>query len=77
MGAKGGVQEILKHPFFKSIDIKKLLALQIDPPYKPEIKKNEFFDQKLVKQTEFADTILDEKTQKTVTKANHDFSAFV
>ena len=49
MGAKGGVQEILKHPFFKAIDVKKLLAFEIDPPYKPEIKKNEFFDQKLVK----------------------------
>ena len=77
MGAKGGVQEILKHPFFKAIDVKKLLAFEMDPPYKPYIGKNEFFDQKLVKQTDFGDTIIDEKTQKTVMKANHDFSAFV
>ena len=49
MGAKGGVQEIMEHPFFKSIDIKKLLAFEMEPSYKPQIGENEFFDQKLVK----------------------------
>ena len=60
------MQEILKHPFFSKIDIKKLLNFEVDPPYKPTIGENEFFDPKLVKQTEFTDTVLDEKAAKLV-----------
>jgi serum/glucocorticoid-regulated kinase 2 len=32
-----GAEEIKKHPFFKSIDFKKLLAKQIQPPFKPNV----------------------------------------
>jgi len=32
-----GAEEIKKHPFFKSIDWKKLLAKQIQPPFKPNV----------------------------------------
>jgi len=35
--AEGGVATIRKHPFFKSIDWKKLAHKQIEPPYKPSL----------------------------------------
>jgi len=48
LGANG-IDEILKHPWFRTLDIEKLLKKQIDPPYKPEIKEDlAYFDQKLV-----------------------------
>ena len=53
-----------------------MLAFKVEPPYKPQIGENEFFDQKLVKQTEFDDTILDEKTQKQVVKGKDLFKGF-
>ncbi|CCA67867.1 probable Serine/threonine-protein kinase gad8 [Serendipita indica DSM 11827] len=33
-----GAEEIKKHAFFKTIDFKKLLAKQIQPPFKPNVK---------------------------------------
>jgi serum/glucocorticoid-regulated kinase 2 len=33
----GGAEEIKKHSFFKSIDFKKLLSKQIQPPFKPNV----------------------------------------
>jgi hypothetical protein len=51
IGAQGGIEEILKHEFFKELDIDMLKARKLDPPYKPEIQEGElkFFDQRLVK----------------------------
>lgn len=44
LGANG-IDEILKHPWFRTLDIEKLLKKQIDPPYKPEIKEDlAYFD---------------------------------
>lgn len=54
-----GIDEILGHPWFKTIDIQKLLKREIDPPYKPEIKEDfAYFDQKLVQQEELAESVL-------------------
>jgi serum/glucocorticoid-regulated kinase 2 len=39
LGANG-IEEILSHPWFNTIDINKLLARQLDPPYKPEVDPN-------------------------------------
>ncbi|CAK60107.1 unnamed protein product (macronuclear) [Paramecium tetraurelia] len=36
LGAKGGVQEILKHPFFSQIDFKQLALKKVKPPFKPD-----------------------------------------
>ena len=33
---KKGVEEVLNHDFLKSIDVKKLLKKEVDPPYKPK-----------------------------------------
>ena len=37
-----GVKEILAHEFFASLDIDKLMAKELEPPYKPEIVDGEF-----------------------------------
>ena len=37
LGATGGVDEILRHEFFKDLDIGLLKARKLDPPYKPDI----------------------------------------
>lgn len=48
-----GLQEILDHPWFSTIDMEMLLQKKIDPPYKPEVKEDlAYFDQKLVNQSE-------------------------
>lgn len=55
---KGGVEEIIKHPFFASVDIDKLMKREIDPPYMPNIKEDEFFDPRIVKDKNLDDTML-------------------
>jgi hypothetical protein len=37
MGAKDDVKEILAHPFFKDLDIEKLMKKQLVPPYLPDV----------------------------------------
>ncbi|CAM9260207.1 unnamed protein product [Chrysoparadoxa australica] len=34
----GGVTAVKKHPFFKEIDWVKLLAMEVEPPFKPELE---------------------------------------
>jgi hypothetical protein len=47
LGSKGDIDEILTHPFFFGLDIKKLLSKELIPPYMPEIKDDlKFFDNK-------------------------------
>ena len=44
LGANG-IDEILKHPWFRNLDIEKLLKKELEPPYKPEIKEDlAYFD---------------------------------
>ena len=69
IGYQGGVQEILKHEFFNGLDIDKLLKFELTPPYMPQIKDEEFFDQKLVKQKDLEFTMLNAKQQKDLSKA--------
>ena len=41
----GGLEEILSHPWFASINMADLTAKKLDPPYKPEIKEDlAYFD---------------------------------
>lgn len=37
LGSKDGVREVLKHPWFASIDLDKLLEKSIVPPFKPKL----------------------------------------
>lgn len=43
LGAKGGVDEIISHPWFADINIKDLLAKNIQPQFKPKLS-NDIFD---------------------------------
>ena len=54
LGAEGGIEEIFKHEFFKDLDIDKLKAKTLKPPYQPEIAQGElkFFDPRLIKTPE-------------------------
>ena len=49
IGAKGGMTEILKHPFFEGLDLKALKAKTLPSPYKPNLQndKYKFFDPEL------------------------------
>jgi len=38
LGTQGGVKEILSHPWFADLDIKKVESQSIPPPLKPDIK---------------------------------------
>lgn len=42
IGAEGDVDEILAHPWFKGIDKEAILAKEIEPPYKPELKGDKY-----------------------------------
>lgn len=37
LGQRGDVDEVLKHPFFANLDMKKLLAKEIEAPFIPKI----------------------------------------
>mgnify|MGYP000883667790 CR=1 FL=1 len=49
IGAKGGMDEIFSHPFFKEVDFVKMINKELKPPYMPTINDNElkYFDPKL------------------------------
>jgi len=58
LGANG-VEEILNHPWFLSIDIEMLLKRNITPPYKPKMDNDfAYFDQELVEQTEIVESVV-------------------
>ena len=42
LGTKGGIAEVLQHPWLQGVDNQKLLAKQIPTNYKPKISANPF-----------------------------------
>jgi serum/glucocorticoid-regulated kinase 2 len=52
----GGAQEIKSHPFFASIDWKKLMAKRIQPPFKPSVVFQPFMNFPLTVQDSAIDT---------------------
>jgi hypothetical protein len=57
----------LGHPFFKDIDMDKLIKKEIVPPFKPELKSTHDlsnFDQKYVKLDVTESIVPDENIQK-------------
>ena len=42
IGFNGGIDEILKHPWFADIDVEKLLSKGLTPEFKPKVSKDVF-----------------------------------
>lgn len=42
LGTKEGFDEIMKHPFFSSLDFSELVNKKIDPPFKPKLSADVF-----------------------------------
>jgi serum/glucocorticoid-regulated kinase 2 len=40
LGTAGGLEEIISHPWFKSVNIEKLLAKDLKPDFKPKLSKD-------------------------------------
>ena len=41
IGSDGGIDQILKHPWFAEIDIEKLLRKELTPPFIPVVKNDQ------------------------------------
>ncbi len=56
---KGGVKEVIAHPFFSKIDFAKLQQKQMEAPYKPQLSDDLYdvsnFEQELTQRTTFED----------------------
>jgi len=65
------VEEVMQHPFFKDIDRNKLLAEQIEPPFRPSKDTSggitQFYDNYNSKQ-DLEETFLPEDVVKSVKK---------
>ena len=81
IGSTNGVEEIKQHPFFKDIDFEKLQNKALDAPYKPDMedmrRKGKPVEQ-AAKEAEFeaAESLIDKKFQKLVTKNQAKFEGF-
>lgn len=77
LGSKGGINELLSHPWLASINKEKLLAMQLDAPYKPKLSKNLFdvsaFDQEFTSE-EAVITMLDKQSMNQINQAKDKFS---
>lgn len=74
-----GIDEILAHPWFASINREKLMTKQMDPPYKPEIQKDlAYFDQKLVNATEgeIMESVVPQQSKNLIKQGQHNFDGF-
>jgi serine/threonine protein kinase len=75
LGAKGDIDEIIAHPFFKGLDIEKLVAKKLVPPYNPQIKDDfKFFDNKLTSQVDIQESVIDKERKKFIMQNQHVFT---
>ena len=73
-----GKDEILSHPWFEGVDVEKLLAKEIDCPWKPEINSisdTGNFDQKF-KTMGLKESIVTEESAEKIKKHKDDFDRF-
>jgi len=77
IGSKGGVKEILQHPFFKELDIDMLMQKKLTPTYMPEIGQElAYFDQKLVKSDHVEMSVIPQDRQKLIKTNKKAFDGF-
>ncbi len=61
------MDEILAHPFFRSIDRDMLEAYQVDPPFKPDLNTEKYFDLKTAPE-ELKESIVPKENLQAVKK---------
>jgi hypothetical protein len=72
------VDEVLGHPFFRSVDRDKLLHKEIEPPFKPNIKSTHDlsnFDPKFVSE-DVAESMLPEQSIQKINEKKDVFEKF-
>ena len=78
LGQKGGVDEVIKHPWFASLDIDSLLKKKIVPAFRPEIKDDADtanFDTKFTSM-EAAESVIPKEVEKKTKEHKADFETF-
>ena len=79
IGSKNGVQDVLSHPWFASIDQNALVHKTIQPSFKPKLSKDACdisnFD-KMFTSEEAVHSVLPMSAQKKINKVNAKFSGF-
>ena len=79
LGSQSGIDEIINHPWFSSINIDTLLAKGLNPEFKPKLSKNILdvsnFD-KMFTSDEAVHSVLPMSAQKKIQKANDKFKGF-
>lgn len=77
LGNENDVHEILSHPWFADLDIKKLEAQKIDPPLKPDVKKGQVdFKYFNLKQQTMADSFMPPEKIKRINDNKAKFDGF-
>jgi serum/glucocorticoid-regulated kinase 2 len=72
-----GIDEIMKHPWFADLDLDALIAKKLEPPYKPDSNDDlAYFDQKLVNQTEMAESVVPAQQRQIINAGQHSFKGF-
>ena len=79
LGAKKDVDEILRHPFFKDLDLEKLSLKILESPFIPQIMDVEKLRQQsgdLVSFKDFQETIIPRQGMELVNKQKEEFEIF-
>ena len=79
LGYEGDGQEILAHPFFKDLNLEKLLVKEIEAPFKPEISSDtvdtKYFNAKS-EAKDLTETFIPEAKMRKVEKFKDQFKDF-
>lgn len=74
IGSKGDSEEVLAHPFFKGIDLEKLIKKELEPPFKPETKSN--FDLSNLVKLDVTESVLPEEGIQKIQEQKDAFEKF-
>lgn len=79
LGSTNDIEELLEHPYFKSIDQDLLLKKQLTPPYMPEFSSKDDLGSYIKLKTstkDVSDTMIPSNKMKKIKKHQQDFSNF-
>ncbi len=78
LGAKGGLADIKKHPFFATIDFDYIIQKKLNAPFKPEISNKldvQNFDEEFTSE-EVAQSVIPDKSLELIKKNQDKFKDF-